>query len=1590
MNKRTLFTALACAVALTLTCRAAGDTYLVVDLSAGNVPSPVYPVSYTHEPPAGGWTNVHKTSSLVFRRVGRGSFLMGTPPAEMGVGGEPLPQQTVALSNDYYLGLFEVTEDQYRRLTTSPSGSLKAQFFSSGLNDGAGAFLTQLNMGAGGLTFSLPTEAQWEYACRAGATNAYSFGSDPAGLAAVAVYGAGAVQPVATKAPNAWGFYDLHGNADEAAVEHGGSRSMQRGGLYSSVAAACRSDFRIANDDAGGFRVCLTVPTVYYTVAVTNGAGGGSYTNGHVVTLAADPPAALKRFNRWTGDTLTVADVFAPTTTLTVAGAAVAVTATYSDAPYTLTVHGGTGDGDYAAGAEVPIAADAPGAGLMFDFWRIDLGPVGLGAGFAARSASTTVTMPAAHVILTAVYTNVPTYTLTVAGGTGGGSYTNGQTVAISAPPPGAHHTFLWTGAAVADPASPATTLVMPAADTTVTATYPPRLYALTVAGGTGGGSYTNGQAVTVVATNRPTVWHTFDAWAGDLAGVADVSAVTTTVTVAGATALTATYRPLPAVRGTYLVVDLMASTTNAAVTYVDEPPVGGWTASHKTDKLVLKRVPAGTFAMGAAPGESTRVDETRHAVTLTRDFYLGLYEVTQAQWARLTSAYPSAYTGADAPRHPVERVSYSMIRGASWGAKWPSSAVVDSGSFIDYLRTKTGDARFDLPTEAQWEYACRAGTTGAYAGTLADLGVYGAISDGKTWEVGSKAPNGWGFYDMHGNVSELCLDWYTVDLGSAAQVNPPGPASSPLLRRVMRGGGYLSVADACRSAARGNLLSTNAYVSAGLRVARAAAPLYALTVSGGTVNTGGLYEAGTKVGVSAARQGLAQVFASWTVVPAGAALGAGFDPLKADTALTMPSHAVTLTATYAQDPGYTILTVAGGTGGGGYTNGTVAVIAADGPPEWQVFDVWTGDTAGVADVSAATTTVTLAGGTVSLAATYRPVDDLPADVFRLARRAGAETNAWYVRAGTERALTAPEFSGERLFGWWRVEPADSALGVGFDASAASTGLVMPTNAVTLTAVYVVNPGSSTGFLEVALSDADGAPLPDAQWSPDGGANWYPAGRCPLKPASYTVSFRGPTVNWVAPDSVRVALKAGATAAVTGRFRWVGAVADGGAAQAGVGVAFAAVADVGVRPAAFKATGVPPGLKLNGKNGVLAGVPTKVGTYVVGVTAKGADGSVASGTFAVTVLPLAERAQGTYSGCVGTDLAGADRTVSGLFTLTVGPTGKLSAKVTAQAAAYSFTGASWDVVRQDGAYAVTVRTAKGEALLQLALNPADGVVSGVVSGGVFGDGGAEVAGFRNPYLNPADTDYAAAVQALAGLKGYYTVALPALACRSEGLAQNVQGGFGYLTLTVGDKGAVALSGRLAEGTSFSASATFVPDDVGGVLPLFVPLYGKRGVLAGLLALRAGVVGPASNRVELCDGVPLAWVYPGKSAVEREDRFEVDAGAFGAYYGTLVSVREQYEGARLAADRQAWVVPLAFLPTGAAYLAAGAENPARATLKVAPKTGLFSGSFLAGGMTVSYAGVLTYEGDEAVGCGAYVLPQAVPPYKVRPSFGVLIE
>ena len=738
-------------------------SYLVINLSGG-MGAANYPVTYyaSNAVPGGANSDAYKTTNLLMRLIPKGSFTMGSPADELGRNVEEM-KHTVTLTMDFYIGVFEVTQRQWELVMgNKPSYFNNATYYASRPVEqvsyfeirenpansydpavdwpansvvNAASFMGKLRAKTGLATFDLPTESQWEYACRAGTTTALNSGKNlnstttDANMAEVGRYlrngGSGYTQDgdtsggtakVGTYRANAWGLYDMHGNAWEWCLDWygtypdtvsdpagagGGFYRVARGGDWYEFASSCRSAFRNrGTSDAWsnhtGFRAARTLPLMagsvsdissstgydlspsylavglsvtpvgntnavqvvvdnsgdggssvklggvglladgqmagiewsvtgsgvlsfdwkvssevnwdvlrfyevggavtnkisgtpggwsrvytainsapdtvhtfrweyakdpagdyvgqdcgwvdatswspFYGLIVNNGSGdGAAYTNGTVVTITADAPPTYFTFDRWTGDTNTVANVFASTTTLRMPVGGATVTAMYKAILYSLTVGNGSGDGAYTNGASIKITADAPPLHFTFDRWTGNATGV-----LDVYAPSTTLVMLGSETVVTATYKAI-LYPITVNRGIGSGAYTNGAAVTITADAPPADQKFdRWVGDAnsVANILTSPTILSMPATSVTVTATYVSMLHSLTVINGFGGGVRREGSTVSISADPDP-LWKEFAVWTGDGAGLlGDAAARTTSLTMPMTpTTLTATYR---------------------------------------------------------------------------------------------------------------------------------------------------------------------------------------------------------------------------------------------------------------------------------------------------------------------------------------------------------------------------------------------------------------------------------------------------------------------------------------------------------------------------------------------------------------------------------------------------------------------------------------------------------------------------------------------------------------------------------------------------------------------------------------------------------------------------------------------------------------------------------------------------------------------------------------------------------------------------------------------------------------------------------------------------------------------------------------
>lgn len=220
--------------------------------------------------------------------------------------------------------------------------------------------------------------------------------------------------------------------------------------------------------------------------------------------------------------------------------------------------------------------------------------------------------------------------------------------------------------------------------------------------------------------------------------------------------------------------------------------------------KLEFVLVRDGSFQMGSHADDSSSDEQPVHTVAISKPFYLGKYEVTQGQWQAVMGSNPSHFKG-----------DKLLVDSVGWG---------DCQEFLKKLQSRLPALKFFVPTEAQWEYACRAGSKTEYsfgddASRLGEFAWYSDNSGSTTHDVGTKEPNDWGLYDMHGNVKEWNADW-SGEYSAGAQKDPAGPTSGQY--RVLRGGSRSSGGYGLRSAYRDGGWSPDGLrvVSGGFRVA--------------------------------------------------------------------------------------------------------------------------------------------------------------------------------------------------------------------------------------------------------------------------------------------------------------------------------------------------------------------------------------------------------------------------------------------------------------------------------------------------------------------------------------------------------------------------------------------------------------------------------------------------------------------------------------------------------------------------------------------------------------------------------------------------
>ena len=866
--------------------------WCVIDLSGGK-DAAHYPVTYvsnvpkvSNVPDVPGVTfntDAYKTTNLVMRLIGPGTFKMGgTTETE--------------ITNAFYCAVFETTQRQWELVTgdrpsyftnetcyaTRPvemvswntiRGNADTYDWLDVQGVASDSFVGVLRQKTGLAALDLPAEAQWEYACRAGTTTDYNNGKNWSGNNPCPNMdevgrcwnngGQGANDDSSTDngtaaagsyKPNAWGLYDMHGNVWEWCLDSWGSRRRLCGGGFTSEASSCTASNRGGgypeNMGAGiGFRLVRTLSNNFESERSAEAVAGAERA-GTVCAGTSEPIRIGKEF---------AADDIVLTGYKGVYDAEGHTIGISTNAIEGLVLRYAVAGRDALVASGFPAAATSAALPLFTNVCDMVVYVEASAPGYATIVTNATVKITQASLTITAkdqTYRHNGTTQ-----GEGDTVYDDPDVIA---------------GKVELEGLKGADTLVSIILDGqgTDAGTYPiePQSAGITNATGNATGnydiSYVNGTltilgeaAVSDVqaASNEPwdgTVQIAFNVtnspavclpdWNKPYLSivatdnetgsnyVADVSALSgDTDTADGAHAVewdfkaqgidfvstnvtfTVAYLRMP----DWCVIDLSGG-TNAAhypVTYVSNVPnvPGGTfnTDAYKTTNLVMRLIGPGTFKMGGTT-------ETE----ITNAFYCAVFETTQRQWELVTGDRPSYFTNETCyATRPVEMVSWNTIRGNADTYDWLDVQGVASDSFVGVLRQKTGLAALDLPAEAQWEYACRAGTTTDYnngknwsgnnpcpnmdeVGRCWNNGGQGANDDSSTDNgtaaAGSYKPNAWGLYDMHGNVWEWCLDSW----GS---------------RRRLCGGGFTSEASSCTASNRGGGYPENMGAGIGFRLVR-------------------------------------------------------------------------------------------------------------------------------------------------------------------------------------------------------------------------------------------------------------------------------------------------------------------------------------------------------------------------------------------------------------------------------------------------------------------------------------------------------------------------------------------------------------------------------------------------------------------------------------------------------------------------------------------------------------------------------------------------------------------------------------------------
>jgi formylglycine-generating enzyme required for sulfatase activity len=750
--------------------------------------------------------------------IPEGKFKMGSPASEAGRSTNE-KQHEVILTNPFYMGKYEVTQEQYEGVMgNNPSSRTKGAKLPVTNVSWADCqeFIKKLNAKTNG-RYRLPTEAEWEYACRAGTSTVYSFGDSL--TRADANYGngtSGSIKPVGSYDANAFGLYDMHGNVIEWCEDwYGdyrgvvsvtdpkgpvtGTSRVLRGGSFIFSESAARSSYRgdltPANGGNGlGFRLARTAdakaavapeianPKPAEIMPATGDLLVTPFDEAKIKELQKSAAKSLQKEveeNADLGKGIKLEMVLIPAGKFMM-GSPVTEQGRSGDEkqhevtltkPFCMGKHEVTQEQWEGVMGKNPCSRDKGAKLPVTDVSWVDCQefikklnektsggyrlPTEAEWEYACRAGTT-----AAYSVgnsLTKADANI-----------------EGDSIkAVGSYKPNAFgiydmHGNVWEwcedwygdypAGAVKDPKGPGTSRVLR------------------------GGSF--GDLVSVARSSYRALTSPSNRYYADgfrLARTADVKAA---VAPAIPNPKPAEIMPTP---GDLLVApfsEARAKEVQKSVAKILQKEVEEKADLGKGIKLDLVLIPAGKFMMGSPASENGRDNnETQHEATLTKPFYMGKYEVTQEQWEGVMGNNPSSRTkGAKLP-----------VTDVSWE---------DCQEFIKKFNASTKGG-YRLPTEAEWEYACRAGTTTAYSYgnvmTKSDANFgYGEV--GAIRAVGSYNPNTFGLYDMHGNVWEWCEDRYG-EYPAGAVTDPRGPATGE--RRVLRGGSFGYDDATARSSAR-------------------------------------------------------------------------------------------------------------------------------------------------------------------------------------------------------------------------------------------------------------------------------------------------------------------------------------------------------------------------------------------------------------------------------------------------------------------------------------------------------------------------------------------------------------------------------------------------------------------------------------------------------------------------------------------------------------------------------------------------------------------------------------------------------------------